>query len=338
MTQGPVVGIDLGGTNLRAGLYEDTVLGGGEAPACVAEITREIGEPRDPETITQLVSSTVTSLCSGQPAAAIIPVGLGFAGMFRGLDGVVANSPHMRWRNVALGAQLRAALGAKHPLWVGNDVNAICYGEYAAGAARGARHVLTVFIGTGIGGAMVVDGKLVEGASNCAGEIGHTKVIFDETAMACACGLRGCVEAYAGGASLVRRIKRDLLAGQRSAALVLAGSVDDIHPGHVDAAAGNGDPYAQALWSEVASLAGAAIANAVSVLNPSHVVLGGGVLSRTPVFREYLEAAYRVTVNPPAGDAAVLLPAELGDRAGMLGSAFLAAATSGAPRRKRDAG
>jgi glucokinase len=207
---------------------------------------------------------------------------------------------------------------------VENDVNAITWGEHQVGVARGASDVLGVFIGTGIGGGAISGGRLLRGGTGCAVEIGHTKVVIDETARLCACGLRGCVEAYAGGEFLQRRARAELAGGARSAAIGLAGSPAEVNPGHLDTAAAEGDDYALDLWSEIAPLVGLALANAVTLLNPNVLVLGGGVLSRTPVLRDMIVTAMEVVINPPARDLLAIEIAALGDDAGLVGSALLA--------------
>ena len=208
------IGIDLGGSNLRVAVVGD----GAE----LGETRKEpVGEPRDPETIVERCARVCEELGGNERG---ITVGIGIAAMLRDRQGMVANSPHLRWRDVPFGTLLARRLGSRFSLGVYNDVNAIVYGEATAGAARGRRDVLGVYVGTGIGAGLIVNGAMVEGATNCAGEIGHTKVRWDDAAEPCACGSRGCVEAYCGGSYIQRRITRELAAGARSSAVTLAGS------------------------------------------------------------------------------------------------------------------
>ncbi|MGE5187379.1 MAG: ROK family protein, partial [Acidobacteriota bacterium] len=207
------IGIDLGGSNLRAAAFapdDHTQLDHHREP---------VGEARDPDSIVERVAALAELLA--KDAEAPVPVGVGIAAMLRDRQGTVANSPHLRWRNVPFGRQLARRLGPRFAVGVYNDVNAIVWGEAVAGSARGCRDVLGVYVGTGIGGGVIAGGLLVEGASNCAGEIGHMKVRWDEGAKPCACGQRGCVEAYVGGSYLDRRIAREVPA--KSLAVTLAG-------------------------------------------------------------------------------------------------------------------
>jgi glucokinase len=226
---------------------------------------------------------------------------------------------------VGFGRLLATRLGPRWPLGVYNDVNAVTWGEYVAGAGRGCRDLLAVYVGTGIGGGVIANGALVEGATNCSGEIGHVKVAWGERARPCACGQRGCVEAYVGGEYVQRRVRAELAGGARSASVVLAGgSVDAVSPGHVDQAAIDGDDWALDLWAELAPLLAIALGNSLAILNPERLILGGGMLSRTPLLRDMVVAAMTISTPVAHMDAVVVVDAELGDDAGLVGSARLA--------------
>ena len=322
------LGFDLGGTNLRAAVFRGLGAWPGQSKASiepVASLREEIGSDRSPEAIVGRVATMIPRLLEqAQLGALTIPIGIGFAGMLRGNAGMVANSPNYGWRNVALGDMLRARLGERYTVEVYNDVNAISYGEYAFGAGMGADNMLAVFVGTGIGAGAICSGRLLIGANNTAAELGHTKVIVDSSALECACGHKGCVEAYIGGQRLQERARAELGRGVSSEATRLAGCAQRVNPGHLDAAAALGDDYALNLYSEVAPLLGLVIANAVTILNPKRLVLGGGMLSRTPVLREHVLAAFEVAVTPPAHEGLEIENTQLGDRAGLLGSALLA--------------
>ncbi len=311
------IGIDLGGSNLRiASLKSDS-------PALVEQHKEAVGEPRDPETLVGKIAALVERFAASTTEPT--PVGIGIAAMLRDRRGTVANSPHLRWRDVPFGQLLAKRLGPRYTLGIYNDVNAIVYGEHAFGAAKGFRDVLGVYVGTGIGGGLIVNGALVEGATNCAAEIGHVKVRWDDDAAPCACGQRGCVEAYVGGSYVAKRIAAELAGGAASSAIELAGGVDRVTPSHVDEAAGQGDPWALGLWEKLAPLLAVALGNAIAVLNPERLVLGGGLLGRTPTLYELV-----VTMLPLVAPVASMEPlsiaeAVLGDDAGIVGAAALAA-------------
>jgi glucokinase len=314
-----MIGIDLGGSNLRAAAFSD---GDGATPLAIHR--EAVGDDRAPDAIVERVARTIEELAGG--AAGPVAVGVGLAALLRDRRGTVASSPHLRWRNVPFGELLGRRLGARYRLGVYNDVNAITWGEAVAGAARGCRDVLAVYVGTGIGGGLIVGGQLVEGASNCAGEIGHTKVRWDDDAAPCMCGGRGCVEAYAGGSYLVARIRREL-ASQRPSTTVVeraGGSIDAVTPSHVDAAALDGDAWALGLWTELAKLLAVALGNALALLNSQRLILGGGVLGRTPALRAMTEVDLRLVAPPASLEPLSIAVAELGDDAGLVGAARLA--------------
>ncbi|HVK73355.1 MAG TPA: ROK family protein [Kofleriaceae bacterium] len=331
-----VVGVDLGGTNLRVAAFgelgalsararhERTTL----VPEPSAVARRRVGDDRRPEAIVEAIATMVEEVLAkaGVSPVVRVPVGIGIAAMLRDREGLVANSPHLRWRDVPFGDLLAARLGPARPLGIYNDVNAIAYGEFGLGAAAGADDVLTVYIGTGIGGGLIVNGQLADGITNAAGEIGHTKVLWGDDAAPCACGGRGCVEAYVGGTYVQSRARAELARGDvRSLAVDLAGGdPHEVTPGHVDQAAAAGDPWALELWTELAPLLAVAIGNAITLLNPERVVLGGGMLGRTPLLKDQTLTALPMVVPAALLDPVTIVDAVLGDDAGLIGAALLA--------------
>lgn len=320
------VGVDLGGSNLRVAVYRGLAdAPRGEPIAPVAAARELVGDSRDPsEVVDRIGTAVMRVLEDAHLADSHPPIGIGFAGMMRGRTGVVANAPQFSWRDVDLGALVRARFGPRYHILLINDVDAVTLGECTFGAAAGARDALAVFVGTGIGGGIMAGGQLIDGAGNCAGEIGHSKVVWTDDARECACGASGCVEAYLGGRNLQRRIRAELRGGARSAAMRLAGGPDRVNPGHLDQAAAEGDEYALSLYAELAPLLGVVLANAVTLLNPSHLILGGGVLSRAPVLKEHVVTSFEVAVNKPALEELEIVDAALGDDAGLVGSALVA--------------
>lgn len=314
------IGIDLGGSNLRSAAFGDLA-----TSATPLDAHREpVGDARSPEQIVERVARAAEQFLTS--ANGPIPVGVGIAAMLCDRQGTVANSPHLRWQDVPFGKLLAQRLGPRFTVGVYNDVNAITWGEAVAGAARGCRDVLAVYVGTGIGGGVIANGQLLEGASNCAGEIGHVKVRWDDQAAPCACGGRGCVEAYVGGSYVARRIVQELSRkGARSSAITMAGGAEHVTPSHVDQAAADGDDWALGLWTELSPLLAVALANALAILNSERLILGGGMLSRTPTLYALVETALLIAAPPGTRIPLEVVPAELGDDAGLVGAAQLAA-------------
>ena len=169
------IGVDLGGSNLRAAAF-----GGADGATPIRSHRELVGDDRAPGAVVERVAQTIERLAGS--ATGPVTVGVGIAALLRDRRGTVAQSPHLRWRDVPFGELLGRRLGARYRLGVYNDVNAITWGEAVAGAARGCRDVLAVYVGTGIGAGLIVGGQLVDGASYCAGELGHTKVQWDDDA------------------------------------------------------------------------------------------------------------------------------------------------------------
>lgn len=289
------LGVDLGGTNARAALVD-------RDSGRVVATAKQGWTDRAPEVVVRETAALISALTAehGFGAGA---VGVGFAGMLRG--GRVVNAPNLGWRDVDFGQELEQALGRQVTLV--NDLSAAAWGEAKAGCAKGAREVFTVFVGTGVGSAIITGGALLAGASQVAGEFGHVKLVL-ESGRLCGCGQRGCLEAYMGGAKLQEWMKEEGLPGTAS---------------DLEGMAQRGEKKAKTLYDFAVGHLALAIANQISVLNPEVLVLGGGVLSRCPgmVQRVRETIAQRATVASRAALRVEL--ASLGDDSGLVGAALL---------------
>ena len=312
------VGVDLGATNARVALVD----------VAAGKILAENKHPwtdHSPETVAAIVDQAVREI---DPEGKRAGVGIGFAGMLRGWSGVVVIAPNFGWHEVDFRSLLRAKVGEKCELY--NDLNAIAYGEAMYGSARGENDMVCVYVGTGVGSGIVLDGRLYSGSTHLAGELGHTKVV--PNGRQCGCGMRGCLEAYTSGRNIQARAQEELRAGQRSLATELAGGIDKVHAGFLDEAARRGDAYAGNLWEEVSTLLGLALANVVTTLNPKRLVMGGGVWQGAPELRRRAVAKLFDFVNRPSREGFEVVDTALGDSAGMLGAAALISTPSAAPK------
>ncbi len=311
------VGVDLGGTHARAALVDV------DKGAVVGAETKAKVLDKQPDRVAELVADVVSQV---DPSRERVGVGIGFAGMLRGWTGVVSNAPNFGWREVPFRDILQTALerrsGRSEKIELYNDLNSIAYGEAMYGGARGERDVLCVYIGTGIGSGLIVDGKLYVGANHLAGEIGHTRVV--QNGRQCGCGQRGCIEAYASGKNIQARAREELKT-QKSRALEIAGGLDQVHAGHLDQAASEGDDYATALWDEISEKLGLVLAAAVTLLNPTRLVLGGGMWQGAPELRRRTSLIIQDAINRPAAENFAMVETALGDSAGFLGGAALIA-------------
>lgn len=244
------------------------------------------------------------------------------AGQIHPRTGAVVFAPNLGWRNEPLGARLADAFGV--PVTVENDVRAAAWGEFRFGAHQGAGSLLAVFVGTGVGSGAVLDGVLWRGAGNGAGELGHTQVVPD--GLPCSCGGRGCLEAYASGRGFQRRL-RDGLAGGVATTLteLTGGDPDELTADMVAAAANTGDELARRLWAEATRYLTLAVANAVTLLNPRVLVLGGGLIETLPELFDAVAAGVLLSTSVLARESLSIERARLGDWAGVLGAAALAA-------------
>jgi glucokinase len=312
------VGVDLGGTNVRAAVVD-------RRGHILAAARTPLTDDRSPEAVVALTSATVAqALAEAQLSlSTLLGVGVGIAGQLRGTSGVVANGPNLGWREVPFGRMLSAALA--RPIRVVNDLEAIAWGEFCFGAARGEKDVLVVCVGTGVGAGLIVDGRLYHGASGVAAEIGHVKV--RPGGERCGCGKRGCLEAYCGGGNLVKRLQSEM---HNWPALLQKAAHDParLHPGFVEELAQGGDARARTLWEELAQLLGLTLANAVTMVNPALLVLGGTVLKGCPSLQVRTEEVFRELVLEIAGEAVTIKPTALGDDGGILGAAALGAPNS----------
>jgi glucokinase len=307
-----VLGIDIGGTKLAAGVVDATgrILARGEVPTLAAEGL---------EPVLRRIVALGRSLL-GAPEAARDPVrriGVGCAGPVDVRAGKVFNPPNLPgWNEVALIERIQTDLGL--PAVLENDANAAGLGEFRYGAGRGARSLVYLTVSTGIGGGIVLDGRVWHGFQDAAGEIGHITVMADGPL--CGCGNRGCLEAVASGTSIARRAREALAAGRQSR----LGTVQGITAAHVTVLAQEGDALAVELWAETIRYLGIGVAAAINFLAPERVVLGGGVTRVGDFLFGPLRDEVRRRVKLVPIESIPILRAELGPDVGILGAAAVA--------------
>jgi glucokinase len=249
-------------------------------------------------------------------------IGVGAAGLVDVRAGVLLSSPNLAWRDVPLLDRLAGTFGL--PVTVDNDATAAAWAESRLGASRGSRDSLFVGVGTGIGGGIVMDGRLLRGAHGFAGEIGH--VIVDPAGPLCGCGNRGCWEQVASGLAISRSGRRAVSEHPTSSIARLAEGDAVGATGEVVArAAQEGDEIAIAILAEVGRRLGEGVAGLVNVLDPEVVVVGGGAAEAGDLLLDPAREAYRAAVEGRDRRPAVpIVPAELGNDAGAIGAALLA--------------
>ncbi len=318
-----VVGVDLGGTKILAAVVgpNQTILGRAKRPT-----PADAGGAAILAAIVGTVDQALAE--SGLGRHEILAIGIGSPGPLDPVSGVIPFSANLNVRDWALGPDLATAMGL--PVLLQNDVRVGGYGEYRLGAGRGYRNVLAAFVGTGIGGCVILDGHILEGATGNAGEIGH--IIIKPGGPKCGCGRRGCLEAMSSRSAIARRISKAARKGVPSA---LASKVDKksgkLKSGDLAAAILAGDPVAVEEVYRAARFLGLGLGGLINLLGPDIVILGGGVTEALgEPFIELVRASAREqTLVDPEG----IIPiksAELGDDAGILGAALLALEKFGA--------
>ena len=309
--------VDVGGTKIVAGVASATEILRTERLS-----THAVCGPDD---IVDRIAGALTGLCSVPGSPPMEAVGLSVPGPLDRRTGVVHFTPNLLWQHYPVADRLSQRLGGI-PVLIDDDANCAALGEAWQGAGRGFAHLVCLTIGTGIGGAIIIDGALVHGHQDLAGEIGHMAIVPDGPP--CACGHSGCLEAVASGAA-IGRLGAALLTQNESPALARLAQARD---GQVDAnlvfrAAADGDEACQALLGRAAEHLGAAVASLIQVLNPQAVVLGGGVMSPENAAR--LLPAIQAKMNRHLFEvqrgAVQLLRGELGDAAGLWGALQLVA-------------
>jgi len=286
-----IAGLDLGGTNVRCGLVR--LPGGCESPRLRALGTRA------PDAVLDIVIEEI-----GRLGEAVDGVGIAVAGMVDADHRRVLRAPNLDWTDLPLADLLEARLGV--PVAVLNDVNAITWGEYLGLGSPGIGNLAAVFFGTGVGGGLVLDGHLVEGARGMAMEIGHVPVEDGPDAPWCGCGRRGCLEAFVGGLNFSSWVRTARLPGPVPA-----------HMGELDSRAAGGELEALDLVGRLAGHTARVLASAITLLDPGCLMVGGTVWSGCPVF----SSRVRELVETRCPGAVTWLSPRYTIEAGILGAA-----------------
>jgi glucokinase len=315
-----IIGIDLGGTNIRTAVVDH--LGG-----IIAHDHRHTLANEGPRAVIDRMIEAAREVMAkaGLARCQVAAVGVCSPGPLD-LEAGVALSPATLpgWDRIPLRQLIEEGLGI--PTTLENDANAAALGEHRFGAGQGVDHMIYVTASTGIGGGLILGGALYHGASGMAGEIGHTTILADGPL--CGCGNRGCLEVLASGSAIARRAREIVTKGVPTKIANLAnGDIDLITAKLVADAASEGDVEAGKILSEAMDYLGIGLASLVNLFNPELVVIGGGLVH----IGERLFGPVRRTIKqrafPAQAQAVRVVPAELGDHAGVLGASEVAAIT-----------
>ncbi len=314
--------MDIGGTKVLAGVVDSS--------GVVVEQSRRATVGHDVAAVEDTIVDLVADLSRRHDVAA---VGIGAAGFVDSARSSVMFSPHLAWRNEPLRARVGERIGL--PVVVDNDANASALGESRFGAGVGQRFIVCVTLGTGIGGALVIDGRVHRGANGMAGEFGHMQVVPE--GHRCPCGNRGCWEQYASGRALEREARELVTQGSPVAhrlSELCGGDADALFGPMITQAARDGDPLAIELLADVGRWLGVGLAGLVAAFDPSCLIVGGGVSdagdlllepTRGSMVRSLAGRGFRP--DPP------VLQAALGPQAGFIGAADMARSAARRSRR-----
>jgi glucokinase len=313
-----VVGVDLGGTKILAGVFSNSM-------SCVGEAKLSTKSQRGVDKVIERVARCVQDAVDEADLTMkqIAGVGIGAPGAVDFDSGTVIFAPNMEgWKDVSLKKELEKLLGV--PVFVENDCNIAALGVYAVELKSKPKSMIGIFVGTGIGGGLIINGELYSGFNHTAGEIGH--MVVEINGPKCGCGNKGCLEALASRTAIFQQIKAGVKDGQKTILTDMLGdSLEDLRSGDLRKAIRRGDKFVDKVIEEAAEYIGIATANLVNILNPEVVVLGGGVM-------EALSDEMMGVIVETAKDYAMpgtmkgvdIVPSKLGDSAGITGGAVLA--------------
>jgi len=310
-------GIDVGGTNIKFGLFHPD-------GKIIYKEQRPTMANKGATPLMHLITNIAERLImhASEDELEVPWLGVGTPGAIDIKTGqVLGPTPNIAgWEGMEVGENLRNRLNMS--VWVDNDVNAMALAELKYGAAVGANSAVCVTVGTGIGGAVIIDGKVVRGHTHSAGELGHMTINFD--APQCKCGKKGCVEAYCSTSAIITRAKKKL---EKDLTPVfqelLAGDLQKLNIKTIVAAAKEDDYVAKEVLEETAEFLAIGLGNIANLLNPQIMIIGGGIAEGSPEFISYVSAAVRKHAFPSAVKELKVTKASLGNDAGFIGAGLL---------------
>ena len=309
------IGVDIGGTNVKIALIDEkgTIAYSNSVPTR-AEMGYEY-------TIQNIINTIKDSLKeSNNDISNIGGIGFGLPGQIDSVNGVVRLLPNIPgWVEVPLAKIVKDEFNV--PVKLDNDVRVATLGELNYGAGKGCQNLICLTVGTGVGSGIVLNGQLVRGASMTAGEIGHV-IVERNNGEICGCGATGCLEAYASGPSVVKMAK-DYIAGGKSTKFKEIAAGNEITPYMVYEAAKQGDAVAKRIFTIVGEYLGVALVSVVNLLNPEKIIVGGGVGQAGDLILEPIREAIKKRCIPTSAAAVEIVPAQLGESAGVVGASLL---------------
>ncbi len=313
----PVLAIDLGGTKIIAAIISNK----GQIVAKERCLTLA---DEGPQPVIRRIFSTIDHLLSQRNInpSQLDSISIAAAGAIDFKKGLITSSPHLPdWHDVPL----RDIVEEKYKVntFLINDASAAALGEHHFGAGQGVNNLILLAVGTGIGGGIILNGRLYSGASGSAGEIGH--ITIDVGGPKCDCGNTGCLEALVSGTAVAKEAIRRIKQGERSSLTeAVGGEIEDITAEEVLTAAWDGDSLASEIILKAATYLGVGLANIVNIFNPEMIIIGGGIAKMGDLLLNPARQVARERAFPLSTQVVQIVPAQLGDDAGVLGAAVFA--------------
>ncbi|MCD6012236.1 MAG: hypothetical protein K0Q79_2098 [Flavipsychrobacter sp.] len=309
------IGIDMGGTKIEAAIV-------GDQGKLRDQLRIPTNSQDGAERIIERTLRAVKELMGRNSDVEVAAAGIGIAGQIDNEGEYVIHAPNLKWSRVNLRQQLVNVLAM--PVFICNDVRAAAWGEWSFGAGRGKKDVACIFVGTGVGGAFICDGKMLHGFNNSAGEIGH--MVVKVNGELCTCGNSGCLEAIAGGWAIRKKAQQLALQDQSAAQTMidLAGGIASINAKTVFLAANQGDKAAFKIVGDVVAALIAGVISVINVFGPDRVILGGGIIEGMPTLIQRIETGVKKHALQAAISNVQILQAELHGNAGTMGAAMFA--------------
>jgi|SRR5579863_8323458 len=311
------VGVDMGGTKILAGVFNSSL-------ECVGRFKMSTKAERGPGAVIERIARAVHDAVDecDLDLKQVKAIGAGSPGTVDTENGKVIFAGNLGWKDVALKRELEKHL--ERPVFIQNDANLCALGVHAVELDGEPKSMVGIFIGTGIGGGLIFDGKMYSGFTRTAGEVGHMVLMINGPK--CTCGNRGCWEALASRTAIFRQIQEAVEEGQKTVLTeMLSGDLRDLRSGDLRKAIKQGDKLASRIVDEAARCTGVAVGNLINVLNPEVIVLGGGLIDalENEIMPVIVETA-REHAMPGSDKGVKIIASKLGDDAGITGGAVLA--------------
>ena len=309
------IGIDLGGTNIKVGVVDENY-------NIIGKSNIKTNLPRPGEEIAESIVEGVGLACkeAGIDVKDVNSIGIGTPGVANRNTGIVLHSNNLGFENFPLGKILGEKLGTH--VYVENDANAAAFGEVVNGAGKGYRNVVVITLGTGVGGGIIIDGKIYTGFNFCGGEVGHTVIVYN--GRQCSCGRKGCFEAYSSATALINFTKEAMQEDKSTKMWEIAGSLDNVDGKTAFDGFRAGDKKATDVVNTYIGYLGCGLTNMINIFQPEILLIGGGICKEgknltDPLLKYIADECYCIDPN----SSTKLDICKLGNDAGIIGAASL---------------